>query len=171
VDVIDERAREGARSLRLSLGESPEAAARQSLPAGVIPEYVSGFFFVDGWGPDGGQHIELVARIRGGDFGDGFDVHELRLLLGGSVAAPLSLPAVRHIFIDRDAPAEGEWVYFGYPLSHGFESVFGHTPAGWDALEIVLVVRRDGEAASATVHFDEIYGGPQRFNPNHPDDG
>lgn len=168
VDVAQARVRAGERSLRLSLGEAPDVAVRQALTAPAMPEYISGFFFVDGWGPDGGQHIELLVRVRGADFGDGYEVHELRMPIGGTVT-PLPLPTIGYAFLDRDAPARGRWVYFGYPVTTGFQAEFGRVPAAWDALELVLAVRRDAEGGSAQVHFDELYAGPLRFNPNRPD--
>lgn len=168
VDVSTEAAHAGAASLRLILEGAGGGAVRQSMQAAEFPEYVSGFFLVEEWAGDGAKGLEFVVRVSGGDLDDGYEVHELRVALGGDLA-PLELPFVRYVYVDRDAPPSGEWTYFGYPVRHAFETAFGRLPGGWDGIDLVLGVR-GGEGAAAVVRFDELYAGPLRFNPNRPDD-
>jgi hypothetical protein len=180
-EVDDTVAYTGSRSARLEIeGAENESGTRiagaiQNINPETFPEYVSGFYRVDEWRPDAPfQYVQFVVSVLGGDFGDGIDVHQLRLPLAGAEREPFALTNARWVFINRDQPDVGEWTYFGYPIKRAFELNWGRVPGSWDSIDVFFEVRYDdkvaGSTPAATVFFDDLYAGPQSGNPNRPAD-
>jgi hypothetical protein len=151
------------------------AGAMQTLTPAAFPEYVSGFYRVDEWNATAPfQYLEVAVRVNGGDFPDGGTVHEVRLALAGASRDPEQPWNARYVFLSRNAPVQGRWIYFGYSLRHAFASRMGHLPEKWDSIDISFEARYDGKTAgaatSADVYYDDLYAGPQVSNPNRPPD-
>ena len=153
-------------ALRTPAGASGSVAVTQALDTAAFPEFVSGFYRLDGWRPaSGARSIEFAVTVRGGDFADGAPSHTVRFVIGGLAAAPPGLPPTeRYVFLSRAAPKVGVWTYFAYPVQDAFEKAFGRVPARWDGIDLSLAAATGG----ATVYFDDIYAGPQFENPNRP---
>jgi hypothetical protein len=178
--VNNARPRSGALSLELDLRgdeQAPGAAiagATQRLQGDAFAEFISGYYYVDDWQPaQGFQYLDVVITINGGNHPDGAAVHELHLLLAGAPEEPASLTSGQSVFLSRDEPAVGEWVYFSYPVLEAIRTHLGWDPIGWESIDVALTVRYDqktpGAAAAATVYYDDLYFGPQVFNPNRLD--
>jgi hypothetical protein len=180
-DISDTVARSGDRSLALTLqGDESETGTRivgavQEVRSFGFPEFVSGYYRVDEWQPTASfQYLQFVVIVRGGQFGDAFQLHEIRFPIAGAARQPFELSNSRFVFLSRDPPETGEWTYFSYPLARAFERHWGHVPQTWDSLEVLFEVRYDGKTAEqsptrAQVYFDDLYLGPQLLNPNRPD--
>jgi hypothetical protein len=181
-EITDAVAHGGERSLSLELrGEDADINTRivgaiQPINTTVFPEYVSGFYRVDDWNANASfQYLQFVVVVRGGDFADQFGIHEVRFPIAGIDREPFFLSNARFLFLSRDEPKIGKWVYFGYPLRQAFSSRLGHVPTQWESIEAFFEVRYDGKlaeqpATGAHVYFDDLYAGPLLDNPNHPND-
>ncbi|MEX2224969.1 MAG: hypothetical protein WEB52_00815 [Dehalococcoidia bacterium] len=171
----------GTLSLRLELpaGDAAPgpriAGATQRIVSDTFPEFVSGYYYVDSWeSPGMSPYVEFVVSIRGGGHPDGSELHEVHFMLGGAAREPFTSPTEAFVFLSRDEPSTGQWTYFSYPVPEAIRSRLGWDPIGWEYLELSLAVRdREGAAdgaAVADVYFDDLYLGPQLFNPNRPED-
>jgi hypothetical protein len=182
--TTEEAARSGEAGLRLELRDPGDAsgvhiagAVQEVRGLAEFPEFISGFYRVEDWQPQdvAFQYVQFVVVVAGGDYGDEYDSHQIRVPLAGAESEPFQLLNARWLFLSRDQPVVGEWVYFGYPLRQAFIDKWGKAPATWDGIEIFLEVRYDGKTAadsgmSADVSFDDLYLGTQAGNPNRPED-
>lgn len=175
--LTDALAHQGTRSMALVVrGEAADegerrAGAVQQLATPAFPEFVSGFYRVEEWIPNGAVMVlDFALTARGGGTS-----REVRVVLGTSEPA-LAPPAegTGYIYVSRDEPGTGEWEYFSYPVRRAFEQVFGAAPDGWETLDLSLAVRYEakpaGGAVGAVVVLDDLYVGPQLGNPNRPDE-
>jgi hypothetical protein len=181
--ISDSVARSGDSSLSLDLSAQPgDAATRvagaiQTVNAGAFPEFLSGYYRVDDWQPsEPFQYLQVVVVVRGAEFGDGVPAHEVRFVVAGAPRQPFDVSNAKFVFLSRAAPDTGRWTYFSYPVKQAFEYQWGRAPETWESIETFVEVRYDGRtsdapAASARVYFDDLYLGPQIFNPNPPDGG
>jgi hypothetical protein len=181
-EISERFARGGDRSLLLPLRDDGSAAnvriagAIQEVQPQQFPEFISGYYRVEGWEPDGVpfQYLQFVVVVHDADYQDEFDVHEIRFPLAGAATEPFQLQNSRWLFLGRDPPREGRWVYFGYPLRQSFADKWAAAPTAWTKIALYLEVRYDGRTAehsgmSGDVYFDDMYLGPQGGNPNRPD--
>jgi hypothetical protein len=151
-------------------GLPPERGVRQQLAAQAFPEFFSGFYRVDAASPP--AYLEFSLFVRGGAFEDGLLLHEVHFIVGGLGAAPADAPpGAAYVFLSRDELEPGGWRYFGYPLPQAFREAFGAVPPFWEALEITVALYAPGGVGGETrVYVDDLFVGPQRDNPNVPDD-
>jgi hypothetical protein len=179
--ISDAVARNGTKSLRLELhGEDSATGSRiagavQGVQTAEFPEFLSGYYRAESWREGAPfQYLQFVIVVRGSDLGTGFQVDELRFPIAGLRQNPAEVENARVQFISRAEPALGEWTYFAYPVRHAFAQHFGRAPLQWQSIELALEVRYDaklaGTEAEADVYFDDLYLGPQAFNPNRPGD-
>ncbi len=178
--ISDSTAHSGGHSLLLRLrGDAGDtgtrvASAAQSIDTTTFPEYVSGFYRVDGWKPTAGsQYLQFTVVVHGGDFGDNRPVHEMRFAIAGLQYEPFGLRGGAFVFLSRAAPVLHRWTYFGYPVKDAFARALGRAPGRWDSIAFLFEVRYDGKPASqsasvADVYFDDLYAGSQLDNPNRP---
>jgi hypothetical protein len=177
--IADAMAHTGAHSLKLELrGDEQDvrtgiAGAIQRIEGDVFPEYISGYYYVDHWQSiEPFQYLQFVVSVHGGDHPDGGDIHQIRVPIAGAPRQPFDLSNAQFLFLSRDDPKVGEWTYFSYPILDGFSTRLGWDPVGWDYIEVFFETRYDqkleGTTASADVYFDDLYMGPQTFNPNRP---
>ena len=179
--ISDEEAHSGAYSVKLDVaGSEGEEGSRitgtiQTVETDAFPEFLSGYYRVQEWRPEASfQYLQFVVVVRGGDFGDDLDLHEVRFPIAGIDHEPFRPANAWFVFLRRGQPSLREWTYFGYPIRRAFEVRWGRAPTTWDGLEFFFEARYDGKTAeqaatSASVYFDDLYLGPQMSNPNRPD--
>lgn len=179
--VSDGFARTGSRALELRLRDNAQdertriTGATQILATQEIPEFLSGYYFVEEWAPSATfQYMQMVVSVKGADFNDDFEYHEIRVPIGGIDREPFLLSNARFSFISRDQPQVGEWTYFSYPLRDAFQTVLGRVPDAFESLEVFFEVRYDDKTATqgetrAHVYYDDLYIGSQQGNPNRPE--
>jgi hypothetical protein len=140
-----------------------------------FPELISGYYRVENWvkgTPK--QYLQFVVIA----FGDTnltpvYPNHQMRYPLAGISEEPFDIANAFFVFITKDEPKTGEWVYFERNIKQDFEQFWGAAPEGFSKLRILFEVRYDdkeaGAAAEADVYYDDLYMGPASENPNHPD--
>lgn len=179
--VSDGFARTGSRALELwlrdnaSLERTRITGATQILATQEIPEFLSGYYYVDEWQPTATfQYLQMVLSVKGADFEDEFEFHEIRVPLGGIDREPFLLSNARFSFLNRDQPKLREWTYFSFPVRDAFQTVLGRVPAAFESLEVFFEVRYDDKTPAqgetrAHVYYDDLYIGTQAGNPNRPE--
>ena len=140
------------------------AGVTQTVSAAAIPEYISGFVFVDRWAPEGeGAYMGL--RLRAYE-GPGAPALDLLLVLGGLDEPPAD--SAGYVFLRRGDPEEGGWQYFGVALRQALTDRSLPLPSGLTSIDITAEIHAG--AGETRVRFDDLYVGSQAGNPNHPDD-
>ena len=153
----------GASSLALhATAAVPALAASQGLNPSAFPEFISGYYRVDD-DPDGAV-LQFVVKATGGAPDE---VREVRFVIAGADTEPEQSPTARYVFLSRDRPSIGEWMYFGYPIALAFEGRTGSIPQPWTSIDVTLEVRTTGDD-DVTVYYDDMYVGTQVANPNRP---
>jgi hypothetical protein len=139
-----------------------------------FPELISGYYRVENWvkgTPK--QYLQFVVIA--------FDVpnltpvypnHQMRYPLAGISEEPFEIANAFFVFLSKEEPKTGEWVYFERNIKEDFQQLWGTAPAGFSKLRILFEVRYDdkeaGSAAEADVYYDDLYMGPASENPNKP---
>ena len=180
--IADGFAHSGDHSVKLELrgGEQDErtrivGAVQRIEPGLAFPEFMSGYYYVDHWqSVEPLQYLQFVISIHGGNNSDGGDIHQVRIIVAGTPEDPFRLSNARYVYLNRDDPAIGQWTYFSYPVLDAVRKALGWDPVGWDYIETFFEARYDaktlGTVADADVYYDDLYLGPQAFNPNRPPD-
>jgi hypothetical protein len=181
--VSDTFAHSGSHSLSLRLAPNGDAAtatrtfisgAIQNIKPADFPEFLSGFYRVEDWQPKATfQYVQFVIAVHGSDFGDGFNIREIRFPIAGVDREPFQVSNARFVFLGRAAPKLRAWTYFAFPVKQAFLDQWKAVPAKWDSIDVFFEVRYDGKTpdqgnGSAQVYFDDLYAGPQAANPNRP---
>ena len=162
-EATEERAHSGARSLRLLTDVASAAGASQAILTAEFPQYLSGFFWVEDWPEDRAEaYIAAVVTVHG----DGVPDDRLVFVLGAGARGAPDVPPEEAVFLDRNAPSQGAWTYFAYPLWEAWVAKRGQVPVTWTSVDITLVIVGAGQRT----YFDDIYMGPQLGNPNRPPD-
>jgi hypothetical protein len=79
------------------------------------------------------------------------------------------------VFISKDEPVTGQWVYFERNIRDDFEQLWGAVPTSFETIRILFETRYDDKAsgsgeAKADVFYDDLYVGPAEANPNQPEE-
>jgi hypothetical protein len=149
-----------------------------------LPELISGYYRVENWTKGTPkQYLQFVVILcRKGDAGDcalgatnlpGDYNHQIRFLLAGISEKPFEIGNAFFIFISKDEPKQGEWVYFERNIKQDFAELWGTVPEGFDKMRVLFEVRYDDKLAgpspaNADVYYDDLYMGPASENPNKP---
>jgi hypothetical protein len=140
-----------------------------------FPELISGYYRVENWvkgTPK--QYLQFVVIA--------FDVpnlslsypnHQMRYPLAGISEEPFGIGNAFFVFLGKEEPVTGEWVYFERNIREDFEELWGAVPEGFSKLRILFEVRYDEKEAGLTpaeadVYYDDLYMGPASENPNRP---
>jgi hypothetical protein len=151
------QAHSGASSLALASAES----AAQTVAAGQLPEFISGFYRVDHWEGDDDSFFEFAVTARA----DGGPGTAVRFAIAGVQQEPEGVPPDSLFFLSRDVPETGSWVYFAYPLHDAFVRKVGGVPTPVASVDVAFGVHGTN---GATVLFDDVFLGAQADNPNRP---
>jgi hypothetical protein len=96
----------------------------------------------------------------------------MRYPLAGISEEPFVIDNAFFVFIGKEEPRTGEWVYFERNIRQDFEELWEAAPEGFSKLRVLFEVRYDekqaGAAAEADVYYDDLYMGPASENPNRP---
>ena len=149
-----------------------------------LPELISGYYRVENWTKGTPkQYLQFVVILcRQGAAGDcdlgatnlpGEYNHQIRYLLAGISEEPFAIANAHFVFLSKDEPKQGEWVYFERNIKQDFQQLWGAVPEGFDKMRVLFEVRYDDKQAgpspaNADVYYDDLYMGPASENPNKP---
>ena len=140
-----------------------------------FPELVSGFYRVENWSrgtPK--QYLQFVVIAIGDtNLPGGYPNHQIRFLLAGIDEPPFQISNAKFVFVNKEEPVTGRWVYFERNIKKDFEELWGAAPENFEKLRLLFEVRYDDKAAGsgnvkADVYYDDLYMGPASGNPNRP---
>jgi hypothetical protein len=150
-----------------------------------LPELISGYYRVENWSKGTPkQYLQFVVILcrekegfdcRGGATNlPGEHNHQIRYILAGIDEEPFQIANAFFVFLSREEPRTGEWVYFERNLMDDFEELWGAVPEGFDKIRVLFEVRYDDKEAGtlpaeADVYYDDLYMGPASENPNSSD--
>jgi hypothetical protein len=156
----------------------------QELMPEEFPELISGYYRVENWTKGTPkQYLQFVVilcrEVGGRECGGGATNlpgehnHQIRYPLAGISEEPFPISNAYFVFLSRDEPKQGEWVYFERNLHQDFEELWGAVPEGFDKMRILFEVRYDDKEAGpapaeADAYYDDLYMGPASENPNRP---
>jgi hypothetical protein len=141
-----------------------------------FPELISGYYRVENWvkgTPK--QYLQFVViAFDDTNLTPVYTNHQIRYPLAGISEEPFEIANAFFIFLTKEEPKTGEWVYFERNIKEDFEQLWGAAPEGFSKLRILFEVRYDDKEAGTTpaeadVYYDDLYMGPASENPNHPD--
>jgi hypothetical protein len=134
-----------------------------------FPETISGFYRVENWERrTAKQYIQFVVILWASDLHPDQPEEtnvQIRYVLAGASAPPLSLSNARYIILGPSEPATGSWVPFSRDLRKDWLEQWGALPRRFEFLRILFEVRYDDDASitpgpMADVYFDDLYLGP-----------
>ena len=147
----------------------------QEVISDQFPELISGYYRVENWTKGTPkQYLQFVVIAFGvTNLPGGYPNHQIRYPLAGISEEPFSIGNAHFVFLSRDEPRQGEWVYFERNITQDFEELWGAAPQGFSKLRILFEVRYDDKQAGpapaeADVYYDSLYMGPASENPNKP---
>lgn len=175
--VSQARARSGSSSALLELrsedgGTTKVYGVVQELSPSQFPELLSGYYYVDRWEKGTPkQYLQFVVIVDGADniprevVEIAANNHQIRYLLAGAESQPTFIGNSRYVFLSREEPETGEWVYFERNIAEDFLELWGDVPAGFEKLRILFEVRWDDRSPSdgpsaADVYYDDLYLSP-----------
>jgi hypothetical protein len=151
-----------------------------------FPELVSGYYRVENWSKGTPkQYLDFVVIVcRDGPEGEctqgapnvsgGYGYNQqMRYLLAGISEDPFKIGNAYFVYISKEEPRTGEWVYFERNIKEDFLQLWGAVPEGYDYIRVLFELRIDnkeaGDApAEADVYYDDLYMGSASDNPNQP---
>jgi hypothetical protein len=138
----------------------------QEVAPDEFPEKISGYYRVENWvkGTEK-QYLQFVVIAFGVDnLSSDFENHQIRYLLAGLDEPPFAIANAQFVFLTREDPVQGEWVYFERNLRDDFAELWGEVPQGFENMRLLFEVRYDDKLAgegplSADVYYDDLYMG------------
>jgi len=176
-DVSDTVAHSGQYSAHVSLHPPSEPAqhevlgAVQSLRPSPFPEFLSGFYRVEDWkkGTEF-QYLQFVViAILPEDAGN----IQIRYLLAGTASDPFRIGNAKFIYLSKEEPRVGEWVYFERNIADDFRQQWGQAPDKVQELRVFFEARYDTPTATqpdvgGEVYYDDLYVGSKAEAPAYP---
>ena len=139
---------------------------QEAAPA-QMPEVVSGYYRVDNWiSGTPKQYLQFVVIAPGPDnFPTDPPNYQIRYLLAGIDQDPFAISNAKFVYLTKEDPPQGKWVYFERNLREDFQKLWGAVPEGFDCLRFLFEVRFDDKVsgdgpAEADVYYDDLYLGP-----------
>ena len=170
----------GAHSAYLALRAPGDASGSkifgvvQEVSPDHFPEVISGYYYVDDWLKGTPKQYLQFAVIAFGatNLPGGWGNHQIRYPLAGIDEEPFAIDNAKFLFLGKEEPPLGQWVYFERPVADDFQQLWGAVPEGYEKLRILFEVRYDdkvaGSEGKADVYYDDLYLGPAADNPNRP---
>jgi hypothetical protein len=179
--VSDAEAHSGKHSAYLEMRAGTEATGPQvfgvvqEITPAQFPEELSGYYRVDDWvrGTEE-QYLQFVVIVFGATGLPGnYPNYQIRYPLAGIGEAPYDIVNARYLFVGKDQPVTGRWVYFERNIHDDFEQLWGAVPTSFQTIRILFEARYDDKTAGsgevkADVFYDDLYVGPAGGNPNQP---
>jgi hypothetical protein len=145
-----------------------------------FPETISGFYRVENWERrTAKQYIQFVVIVWASDLHPDQPEEtnvQIRYVLAGASAPPLSLSNARYIILGPPEPATGSWIPFSRDLRKDWLEQWGALPRRFEFLRILFEVRYDDDDSLAPgpmgdVYFDDLYLGPAPSGSDPPSPG
>ncbi|GAG10125.1 unnamed protein product, partial [marine sediment metagenome] len=110
-----------------------------------FPEMLSGYYYVDDWLKGARkQYLQFVVIAFGvTNLPGGHVNHQIRFPLAGIDDEPFAITNAKFLFLSREEPVIGQWVYFERPVGQDFRELWGAVPEGFERLRILFEVRYD----------------------------
>jgi hypothetical protein len=134
-----------------------------------FPEAISGYYRVEEWQRrTAKQYVQFVVILWASDLQpDGPDETniQIRYVLAGASAPPLSISNARYIILGPAEPRTHAWIPFSRDLRKDWLEQWGALPRRFEYLRILFEVRYDDDpsiepGSMAKVYFDDLYVGP-----------
>jgi len=140
-----------------------------------FPELISGYYRVEHWTKGTPkQYLQFVViAFDVTNLTVGYPNYQMRYPLAGISEEPFQIANAFFVFLTKEEPRTGEWVYFERNIKDDFLQFWGTVPEGFSKLRVLFEVRYDDKApgpspAEADVYYDDLYMGPASENPNKP---
>ena len=158
----------------------------QQVVPNEFPELVSGYYRVENWSKGTPkQYLDFVVIVcRDGPEGEctqgapnlseGYGYNQqMRYPLAGISEDPFKIGNAHFVYVSKEEPRTGEWVYFEGNIKEDFLELWGAVPEGYDYIRVLFEVRFDDKQpgdtpAEADVYYDDLYMGSASDNPNQP---
>ncbi|UCH86443.1 MAG: hypothetical protein JSU97_07925 [Dehalococcoidia bacterium] len=140
-----------------------------------FPELISGYYRVESWSKGTPkQYLQFVViAFDVVNLEAGYPNYQMRYPLAGISEEPFNIANAFFVFLTKEEPRTGEWIYFERNIKEDFEQFWGVAPEGFSKLRVLFEVRYDDKQAGTTpaeadVYYDSLYMGPASENPNNP---
>ena len=140
-----------------------------------FPELISGYYRVENWTKGTPkQYLQFVVIAFGvTNLPGGYPNHQIRYPLAGISEQPFAIANAFFVFVGKEEPRPGEWIYFERNITQDFQELWGAAPEGFSKIRVLFEVRYDEKQAGTTpveadVYYDDLYMGPASENPNKP---
>lgn len=166
-------AQSGNTSALLQMREGTEAEGAkvfylvQELNPDEFPEVISGYYRVENWRRGTfKQYLQFVVIVFAAEnVPEDFPNHQIRYPLAGIDSPPFAISNAKFVFLGKEEPVDGDWVYFERNIREDFLNLWGEVPTGYEKLRILFEVRYDdkmvGEGpVEGDVYYDNLYYGP-----------
>ncbi len=157
--------------------ESPETKVYylvQEVTPEEFPEVISGYYRVENWvkGTQK-QYLQFVVIAFGPTNlvpvcpgTDRCPNYQIRYILAGIDREPFEIVNAKFVFLTREEPKEGEWVFFERNVRDDFRRLWGAVPENFEKIRVLFEVRYDDKEPAedrieADVYYDDLYLGPQ----------
>jgi hypothetical protein len=176
-EVSDAVAHSGRYSAHLSLRPPPQPnehevlGAVQSLTPSSFPEFLSGFYRVEGW--KRGTDIQYLQFVVIAVLPENAGNIQIRYLLAGTATEPFEIGNAKFVFLSEEEPKIGEWVHFECNIADDFQQLWGQAPEEMQELRVFFETRYDSPTAiqpeiGGDVYYDDLYVGSKAEAPAYP---
>ena len=165
--ISDQTTRTGGKSCLTVLEASPQpqrtlvVGAVQEIVTSDVPGKFSGYYYVKTWEKTSEKMYIQVVVIFFQEEGYNSPSTQLRYILAGISKKPFAIDNAKFIFVTREEPETGKWIYFERNLKEDLLSTWGEIPS-FKRVGIYLEVRYDSfllDAVKAEVYWDDIFVG------------
>ena len=176
-EVSDTVAHSGQYSAHLSLRPPPQPnehevlGAVQSLKPSSFPEFLSGFYRVEGWKE--GTEFQYLQFVVIAILPENAGNIQIRYLLAGTATEPFEISNAKFVFLSKEEPKIGEWVRFERNIADDFQQLWGQAPEKVQELRVFFEARYDSPTAikpdiGGDVYYDDLYVGSKAEAPTYP---
>jgi hypothetical protein len=146
----------------------------QEVDPAEFPELMSGYYRVENWKKGTAkQYLQFVVIVFAPpNLGTQYPNYQIRFPLAGISTDPFPISNAYFVYLGKDEPRQGEWVYFEANIKDYFLEKWNAVPEGYSKIRVLFEVRYDdkevGLPSEADVYYDDLYMGPANANPNTP---
>ena len=137
----------------------------------TFPEFLSGFYRVENW-QKGTEHQYLQFVVIA-ILPEGQGNIQIRYPLAGTATDPFRIDNAKFIYLTKEEPKIGEWVYFERNIADDFQQLWGKVPDDVQELRVFFEGRYDFDTPSTgnmsgDVYYDDLYVGSKADAPSYP---